>query len=97
MVKIHGKKYVSLKEVHERDMRDPKYRKAYETLQPRLAIIRELIRLRVEKNMTQLEIAKKIGSHQSAIARFESGSYNPSFKFVQEFAVALGMRVQITK
>lgn len=96
MVIINRKKYTSFRELHERDMKDPEYRRMYEANQPRLAILRELIRLRAEKKLTQKQMAKKMGTYQSAIARFESGTYNPSFKFVQDFAFALGKKVVIT-
>jgi ribosome-binding protein aMBF1 (putative translation factor) len=97
MHKIDRKKYVSFDEVHAQDMKDPEYRKAYEALQPRYALISELIRLRNEKKMTQSELAKRLGMHQSAIARFETGVLNPSFDFVSRLTNALGMKLKIVR
>jgi len=45
-------------------------------------------RARTTKGKTQNELAKKIGSSQSVIARIESGGKLPSFSFLQRIADA---------
>jgi ribosome-binding protein aMBF1 (putative translation factor) len=97
MHKIDRKKYVSFDEVHVQDMKDPEYKKGYEALRPRYALIGELVRLRNEKGLTQKELAQRLGMQQSAIARFEAGVLNPSFDFVSRLTTALGMRLRIVK
>ena len=42
-----------------------------------------------EKPMTQKQLAERIGTRQSNIARMESGNCNPSFHFLQKVAGAL--------
>lgn len=76
-------------------MRDPEYRRAYEAAGPRFEYIRQLIDLRNEGKISQKELARMIGTQQPAIARFESGSMNPSFEFVHRVAVALGKKIKI--
>ena len=51
---------------------------------------------REEKNMTQKQLAEKIGTRQSNIARLESGNYNPSFQFLQRVAKALDKKLTFT-
>jgi len=41
-------------------------------------------------------LAKKIGTKQSAIARFEAGNVNPSLGFLEKIAEVLGLRVNIS-
>jgi transcriptional regulator with XRE-family HTH domain len=46
--------------------------------------------------MTQSELAEKAGTRQSSIARLESGSYNPSLRFLKKVAEALDARLEVT-
>ncbi|MCH5296017.1 MAG: helix-turn-helix transcriptional regulator [Treponema sp.] len=46
--------------------------------------------------MTQKQLAEKMGTRQSNIARLESGNYNPSLHFLQRVASALGKRLSIS-
>jgi len=55
-----------------------------------------LIKRRLQKKVTQRELAKQIGTKQSAISRFESGTYNPSVDFLYKIAEALDARIQIS-
>lgn len=91
------KKYTSWQEIHnEKYINDPEYRAGYDSLEPEFAVYEALIRMRKEKKITQKELAKKMNTYQSSIARFEAGTYNPSFVFVQKIARALGLKVVIT-
>jgi DNA-binding XRE family transcriptional regulator len=71
------------------------YRKAYDALKPEYDLIRLCLDARLATDMTQAQLARKIGTKQSSIARLESGSYNPSVKFLQKVAKALGKTLQI--
>lgn len=74
---------------------DPKVRKEYDRLAPRYGVISQLITARLKKHMSQKDIAEKLGTKQSAIARFESGSVNPSLELLQKIAQALNLKVKI--
>lgn len=75
---------------------DPAFKKAYDALEPEFALIRSMIEKRLAKKMSQQDLADKIGTKQSAISRLESGSANPSMKFLQKVADALGARLSIS-
>lgn len=75
---------------------DPEVKKHYDALEPEYALIRSVIDKRLKKKMSQHELARKIGTGQSAISRLESGESNPSMKFLQKVAYALGARLSIT-
>lgn len=74
---------------------DPKVKKEYDRLAPRYAVISDLIAARIKKGMTQKDVAQKLGTKQSAVARFESGNVNPSLEFLQKIANVMGYKVNI--
>jgi ribosome-binding protein aMBF1 (putative translation factor) len=51
-------------------------KKEYDTLTPRYEAISKLISARMSRGITQKQLAQKIGTKQSAIARFEAGNVN---------------------
>lgn len=74
---------------------DPEVKKEYDRLAPRYAVISDLIAARIKKGMTQKDIAEKLGTKQSAIARLESGNVNPSLEFLQKIAQVMGYKLNI--
>jgi len=86
----------SYKQFKKELLKDKEIKQAYEGLGPEFALIGIIIKKRIEKGLTQKELAKKIGTKQSAISRFESGAYNPSFSFLQKVAGALDARLKVS-
>lgn len=74
---------------------DPKVKKEYDRLAPRYAVISQLISIRLKKRLTQKDVAEKLGTKQSAVARLESGNINPSLEFLQKIAQAMGYKLSI--
>lgn len=74
----------------------PKIKQEYQALEFEYNLIIQLIQKRLEKKLTQKQLASKIGTKQSAISRLESGSYNPSFAFLKKIAHALDVKLQIS-
>lgn len=68
----------------------------YEALAAQYEIIDAVIAARIEKKMTQAELAERADTKQSNISRFESGNYNPSVEFLQKIADALDKQLEIT-
>lgn len=58
-------------------------------------LIAEVIRARIERNLTQKELADLIGTKQSNISRFENGNSNPSIDFLKKIADALDKKIEI--
>jgi DNA-binding Xre family transcriptional regulator len=82
-----GKPFADL--VAER-LQDPAFRKEYESLEEEYSLATEVIALRLEKKLSQKELAELIGSSQPSIARLESGRYsNVSLSFIRRVAKAL--------
>ena len=76
-------------------LRDKKVAQEYENLKPRFQLVSQLIEARVKKSMTQKELARRIGTKQSAIARLESGISNPSIAFLEKVTSALDSKLII--
>lgn len=68
----------------------------YDALGPRYNIIRAEKESRRAIGMSQKELARKMGTAQSNISRFESGNYNPTVDFLQRMASSLGKTLRIT-
>lgn len=83
-------------EVKKELLRDKWVYKEYKRLEPKYRLISQLIGIRVKEGLTQKELAKKLGTKQSAIARLESGNYNPTLEFLQKTAKALGTKLVIS-
>jgi predicted transcriptional regulator len=58
-------------------------------------LISEVIKARIEKNITQKDLATLIGTKQSNISRFENGNANPSIEFLKKIADALDKTIEI--
>lgn len=77
-------------------LKDPEFKAEYDALEPEYELIRQLIQARNDRNMTQKQLAERVGTKQSNIARLESGNYNPSFQFLQKVATALGKKLSVS-
>ena len=75
---------------------NPDVKRELELNQAEYEIKREIIATRKEQNLTQKQLAELVGTKQSNIARFESGSYNPTIEFLQKVAGALGKNLKIS-
>ena len=82
-------------EIMEEVLRDPIKKKIYDELEVEFKIRSALIKARIEKRLTQKQLAKSLGIAQSALARFESGRTNPTLSFLQEITSKLGLRLTI--
>lgn len=89
----NNKKYLTLVDLKKEGFKRPGVKKAYADLKLEFQIIGALIDARSKKNMTQKELAKKIGVDQSALARFESGRINPTLAFIQKITSGLGLKL----
>ncbi len=74
---------------------DPAVRKAYDELAPEYTIARELIKARSRAGLTQSDVAKRMGTTQSVIARMESGSTLPSMNSLVRYAKVTGTRAVV--
>ena len=83
----------TLKTLKREMLNDAKTRAAYDTLADEYAIARELIAARARSGLSQSEVAQRMGTTQSGVARLESGKRPPSMRTVERFAQAVGGHV----
>jgi len=76
-------------------LQDSKVRQEYEALEPQFNLLRQIIARRNELNLSQTQLAKRVGTEQSAISRLESGYVNASVKTLYKVAKALGADLEI--
>ncbi len=85
----------TLKAFKEEQLRDPKFQKEYESIQPEMDVIRALIDARTSKQLTQKQLAEKTGIHQADISKLENGTRNPSINLLKRLAEGMDMVLKI--
>ena len=87
---------ISFEEMKADMLKDEEFKAEYEKLKPRYEAIEQIIKARKEQNITQAELAKRVGTQKSNISRLESGNYNPSLDFLAKIAESLGKKISVT-
>ena len=85
----------TLAELKTELMCDPEFVKAYEEIQPELAVMRAIADARVKQNLTQKQVAERTGIAQTEISKLENGTRNPSVRLLQRLADGLGYTLRI--
>ncbi len=85
----------TVEELHKRWSRDADYREAYERLGPEFAVARAVVEARRSAGFTQAELAERMKTTQSAVARLESGRVPPTTRPLEKVARATGTRLWI--
>jgi transcriptional regulator with XRE-family HTH domain len=85
-----------IRDLHTGWMDDPAYRKEYDALEGEFALAAALIRARANAGLTQEELAKRMGTKQEVVARWEGGKVLPSTRTLARLAKATGTRLQIS-
>jgi len=82
--------------LHKKWLHDPAYREAYDELAPEFRLARALIEARANAGLTQAQMAERMQTTQSVVARLESGRAHPSTRTLEKFARAAGLRLKIS-
>ena len=85
----------SLKTLKAEMLARPDTRAEYEAQTAEFEIARELIAARARAGLTQVEVAQRMGTTQSTVARLEGGKDMPSLRSVQRYAEAIGYRAVV--
>ena len=78
----------------KKQMRNPRFRKAWEEAQRESELTRRLVRLRVEQGLTQAQVAQMVGTKQEAISRLEHRPPSHPTKLLQKVAAVYGCDVR---
>ena len=86
-------------EMLEEWKRDPDFQKAYDDLEAEFLLFDELLKARKEAGLTQSDVAERMGTKTSAIARLEAGGgskkHSPSVATLRKYAKAVGCQLEI--
>ena len=85
-----------VRDLHQNWMKSKEYRKAHEELRPEFELARSVIDARVTAGLTQEQLAKRMNTTQSVIARLESGRTRPSTQTLERLSVANVTRLKIS-
>ena len=87
-------KMISVEAWKRRQMKDPAFKAAYDALEEEFALIGELLNARAKAKLSQAQVARRMGTSQSAVARIESGR-SPSLNSLRRYAKAVGRKLEI--
>ena len=86
----------SLEVLHRKWMKDARYRSAFEAMAPEFDLAKSLIKARSRAGLSQAQVARRMGTTQSVVAKLESGQSLPSTRTLHRFAKATGSRLKIS-
>ena len=89
------KNLISFDTLHKSWMGDPEYKHEYERLGPEFEIARQIIDARIKRNITQVELAKRMKTGQAVVSRLETANAKPSLSLIQRLADALNLRFEL--
>lgn len=76
-------------------LKDEKFKKEWDDLELRYVVIKQLIKLRNNYNLSQAQLAEKLNTTQAVISRIENGTVNIGIDFLERLAKAFNKRVKI--
>jgi DNA-binding XRE family transcriptional regulator len=79
---------------------DPEFKAAYDALEEEFAALDALLTARKEAGLTQAQVAERMGTTASAVARLEGAitreKHSPTFNTLKRYAKACGKSLRIT-
>jgi len=84
---------IPFSETRKRLLSNPKVKAEYDKLGPQFELADELIHARTRAKLSQEEVAKRMGTTQSVVAKIESGRAKPSVRSLERYAAAIGARI----
>ena len=79
----------------QKEIKNKAFRKAYEKEDQRLMIAYKIAQLRKKEKISQADLAKKLGTTQSVIARMEGGNQNFTADNLQKIAASFDRRLKV--
>ncbi|MDP3724201.1 MAG: helix-turn-helix transcriptional regulator [bacterium] len=87
---------ISFRTLHREWMEDPEFRREYEVLEPEFQIAKQMIGARLQRKMSQEDLAKKAKTGQAVISRLEGMNAQPSLALLKRVAQALDIKLRLT-
>ena len=84
-------------ESHKKDLlKNPKFKEALKETRLEYQIARAIIEARVNKGLTQSDLAERLDTKQSVISRVENAKTTPSLSFLKRLASVLETTLQVS-
>lgn len=96
MRKYQGRYVYTFQDHLKELLKNPEFKKEWEDSEVEFQLGCKLIEARLKRNLSQRELAKKVGTSQAAISRIESMEANPSLSLLKRIAAALNTKLQIS-
>ncbi len=87
--------YPSFEQYLARQMRNKTFKGAYEKESQRLRIAYQMAKLRKQKKLSQKELARRLDTTQSVVARMEAGQQNFTTDTLQKIALAFRRNLKV--
>ena len=81
----------TFKDWQTEQLQDPEFVAAAHELEPGY----QIARLRIQRGLTQKQLAEMVGTRQPSIARLENGSSVPSLSYLERIAKALDASIEL--
>ena len=83
-----------LQKLIKQKLKNEEFKKEWDSLELRYMVVEQLIKLRIAYNLTQTQLAKKIGTTQAVISRIENGTTNIGIDFLDKIARAFNKKIE---
>lgn len=88
-------KAIDFDEVLAEELKNPRLKRYFDEYGRQLELAHQILKLRQARKMSQAELAGKIGTTQSNVARIEAGNQNFTIRLLDKVAAALGSDLKI--
>ena len=78
----------------EEKLKDPYFKELYELEEQKLAIVKRIIEYRIKNNLTQGQLAKRVGVSQQHISKIENGEFS-SIATLEKVLLFIGFTVKL--
>lgn len=87
--------YPSFQKYVKKQLKDPEIRRYFDEYGKQLEVAYKILQLRKKQKISQAELAKRINTQQSVIARMEAGQQNFTMDTLQKIAAAFNRNLKI--
>lgn len=88
-------KLLSFDQYLKNSLKDPEFKKLWEMADPEYQLSRQIIKARLQKKMSQQDLAKRADTTQAIISRIENSTFNPSLNLLKRISHGLGSKLNI--
>lgn len=78
----------------EEKLKDPYFKELYELEEQKLDIVKRIVDYRIKHNLTQGQLAKKVGVSQQHISKIENGEFS-NIATLEKILLFIGFKVRI--